>query len=123
MNDEAIRVEFRLPPTRKEPAAKPEPGARAERWRQEKVARLGRNLALAHYIDSLIRSGDVVDLAAVARLCDVSRARVSKIAELKGMAAGEQERILGLLRLSNPGHTAVVGADTPLKYNLGQSSR
>lgn len=55
------------------------PGARAERQRLERAARKARNLALALYIDSLIRSGEVADLAAVARMCGVSRARVSNL--------------------------------------------
>lgn len=95
MSDEAIRVEFRLPPTRKGPAPKPEPGARAEKWRRERAARRARQLALAYWIDSLIRSGEVADLAGVARMCGVSRARVSKVVCLPGMAGAEQEMLIG----------------------------
>lgn len=80
-------VEFRLPPTKTTP--KPLPGEKAERLRQERAARKARNLALALYIDSLIRSGEVADLATVARMCGVSRARVSKIVSLLGMARAE----------------------------------
>ena len=82
MKEKALTVEFRLPPTGTSPAPKPPPGARAERQRQERAARKARNLALAHYIDSLVRSGEVRDLAAVARMCGVSRARVSRVVGL-----------------------------------------
>lgn len=94
MSDEAIRVEFRLPPTRKEPAPKPEPGARAEQWRQERAARRARQLALAYWIDSLIRSGEVKDLAAAARICGISRACVSKLIGLTGTSLLIQESLL-----------------------------
>ena len=53
-----------------------------------------RQLALAHHIDALIRSGQVADLAAVARMCCVSRACVSKVVSLLGVPAAEQERVL-----------------------------
>jgi hypothetical protein len=60
--------------------------------------RKARNLALAYYIDSLVRSGEVADLAAVARMCGVSRARVSKVVGLLGMAGAEKELVLHLTR-------------------------
>lgn len=94
MSDEAIRVEFKLPPTRKEPAPKPEPGVRAERWRRKREARQARQLALAYWIDSLVRSGAVPDLAAVARMCGVSRACVSKTIGLLGMSIRDRHSLL-----------------------------
>lgn len=96
MSDEAIRVEFKLPPTRKEPAPRPEPGARAERWRREREARRARQLALAYHIDHLIRSGAVPDLATVARMCGVSRARVSQLEGLTAMTLRGHEQLLSL---------------------------
>ena len=90
---EDLRVEFRLP-TRTRPRPKPEPGEKAERQRQDRAVRRARNLALAYWIDSLIRSGQVEDLAEMARLCRVSRARVSKLMSLLGVPATEQERVL-----------------------------
>lgn len=94
MSDEAIRVEFKLPPTRKEPAPKPEPGAQAERWRRERAFKRARQLALAYWIDHLIRSGEVADLAAAALMCGVSRARLSRIAAMLGLAGASQDQIL-----------------------------
>jgi hypothetical protein len=92
---EELRVEFKLAIARR-PAPKPvpKPGVKAERLRVDRAARRARNLALAHYIDSLIRSGEVEDLAAVARMCGVSRARVSKVIGTMGIAGVEQEQAL-----------------------------
>lgn len=61
---------------------------KAERLRQDRASRGAGNLALAYWIDGLIRSGAVPDLETVARMCGVSRARVSKVAGLLGMAGG-----------------------------------
>jgi hypothetical protein len=89
-----LRVEFKLAIARRPaPKPRPEPGAKTERLRVDRAARRARNLALAHYIDHLIRSGEVADLAAVARVCGVSRARVSAVVGLLGMDAAEKERL------------------------------
>ena len=56
------------------------------------AARRVRNLALAYWIDHLIRSGEVADLAVVARMCRVSRARVTAVAALLGTAEAQRER-------------------------------
>ena len=93
MSDE-LRVEFKVPTGRRR-APKPEPGAKAERQRLDRTARRARNLALAYWIDGLVRSGQVEDLAAVARMCGVSRARVSAVVSLLEMAGAEQGRLLG----------------------------
>jgi hypothetical protein len=94
---EELRVEFKLAIARRpEPKPKPEPGVKAERLRVDRAARRARNLALAYWIDGLVRSGEVADLAAVARMCGVSRARVSAVVGLLGMAGARQERVLGL---------------------------
>ena len=92
MNEKSVTVEFRLPPTKITP--KPLPGEKAERLRQERAARRARNLALACYIDELIRSGEVADLASVARMCGVSRARVGKIVGLSGALKMDCKRVL-----------------------------
>ena len=95
MKEKALTVEFRLAPTRTAPSPKPPPGAKAEQQRLDRAARKARNLALAHYIDELIRSGEVADLAAIARMCGVSRARVSKVVGLLEMAETSQGALLG----------------------------
>ncbi len=94
MNDDALRVEFRVQLAGRRPSPKPAPGAKAERQRQDRAARKARNLALAYWIDGLVRSGEVDDLAAVARMCGVSRARVSRVAGLLGLPHSEQEQLL-----------------------------
>ena len=92
MKEKALTVEFRLPPAKTTP--KPLPGAKAERQRQERAARKARNLALAYYIDELIRSREVTDLAAVGRSCGISRAYLSKLMSALAMSAAEKERLL-----------------------------
>lgn len=94
MNDDALRVEFRVNLGGRRPAPKPAHGAKAERHRQDRAARRARNLALAYWIDGLVRSGEVQDLASVARMCGVSRARVSKVIGLLAMIVSETERTL-----------------------------
>ena len=94
MNAKPLSVEFRLATAKPTPKPKPLPGEKAERLRQQRAARRARNLALAYYIDSLIRSGQVADLASVARMCGVSRARVSKVATMLRVAVGEQSAAL-----------------------------
>lgn len=91
MSQESLRVEFRVELGSRRAVPNPEPGARAERQRVDRAARRARNLALAYWIDGLIRSGEVADLAAVARMCRVSRARVSSIVGLLLMAASKDE--------------------------------
>ena len=75
---EASRVALRVVLGNRRPAPKPEPGTKAERQRLDRAARRARNLALAYWIDGLVRSGADADLAAVARMCGVSRARVAR---------------------------------------------
>ena len=53
---EELRVEFKMAIARRpEPKPKPEPGVKAERLRVDRAARRARNLALAYYIDGLVR--------------------------------------------------------------------
>lgn len=94
MGDEALRVEFSVQLAGRRPAPKAAPGAKRERQREDRAARKARNLALAYWIDGLIRSGEVDDLSAVARMCGVSRARVSKVISLLGTRATEQEMFI-----------------------------
>lgn len=51
--------------------------------------------ALVYWIGGLIRSGELTDLVSVvARMCGVSRARVSEVAALLRRAGKEQQRII-----------------------------
>ena len=63
-----------------------------------RVPRVSRLMALAMRFDDLIRSGQVTGYAELARLGHVSRARLSQIASLLGLAPDLQEEILFLPR-------------------------
>ena len=58
-----------------------------------RVPRVARLLALAHHFDHLIEQGVVHDYAEIARLTQLSRARVAQIMTLKFLAPDIQERI------------------------------
>ena len=94
MSQDALRVEFRVDVGKRAAAPKPDPGAMAERQRLDRAARRARNLALAYWIDGLVRSGHVADLAAVARMCRVSRARVSSLLSSTVLPPAAQNHIL-----------------------------
>ena len=58
-----------------------------------RVPRVARLLALAHHFDHLIEQGVVKDYAEIARLAQLSRARVAQIMTLKFLAPDIQEQI------------------------------
>ena len=59
-----------------------------------RLPRVTRLLALALRFEQLLRAGVIVDYAALARLGHVSRARITQIMNLLGLAPGIQEEIL-----------------------------
>lgn len=61
-----------------------------------RVPRVARMLALAHHFDRLIAQGVVNDYAEIARLTQLSRARVTQIMTLKFLAPAIQEEIAWL---------------------------
>ena len=61
-----------------------------------RVPRVVRLLALAHRIDSMIRNGELDDLADAARLLNLTRARVTQITNLLLLAPEIQEAILNM---------------------------
>jgi len=61
-----------------------------------RVPRIARLMALALRFDELIRSGAVADYAELARLGQVSRARITQIANLLALAPSIQEQLLFL---------------------------
>ena len=79
--------------SRKRPPSEPVSNTEAGR-----VPRISRLMALAIRFDELIRSGQVTDYAELARLGHVSRARLSQIVSLLGLAPDIQEEILFLPR-------------------------
>jgi hypothetical protein len=69
---------------------------RAHRPMPGRVPRLVRLLALAHKFEELVRQGTIADYATLARLGQVSRARVTQIMNLLQLAPDIQEQILFL---------------------------
>lgn len=65
------------------------------------VPRLARLMALAIRFDRLVRDGEVVDYADIARLGHVTRPRVTQIMNLLNLATDIQEEILFLPRTVN----------------------
>ncbi len=65
------------------------------------VPRVVRLLALAHKIDSMIRNGELDDMAEAARRLSLTRARVTQITNLLLLAPEIQEAILGLSPITN----------------------
>ena len=61
-----------------------------------RVPRVARLMALAIRLDGLIRDGVVVDQAEIARLCHVTRARLTQIFNLLYLAPDIQEALLHL---------------------------
>lgn len=94
MSQEPLRVEFRVELGNRRPGPKPEPGAKRALQRLDRAARRARILALAHWIDHLVRSGEVADLAAVARMCGVTRARLSNITQILNNTTEDQIAML-----------------------------
>jgi hypothetical protein len=89
-----MKIEYNIPCGRKLPPPvfgidpTPEPPGRAPR-----IARL---MALAHKLDGLVQAGTVRDYAELARLGQVSAARVSQIMMLLHLAPAIQEYLLFL---------------------------
>ncbi len=63
-----------------------------------RIARVTRQLALAHKIDRMINAGELRDLTDAARTLGVTRARVTQIMNLLLLAPDIQEEILFLPR-------------------------
>ena len=61
---------------------------------QKPLPRITRLMALAILFDELLRSGRVASMAELARLCRVSRPRVSQIMDLLNLSPAIQERLL-----------------------------
>ena len=61
-----------------------------------RVPRVARLLALAHWIDGMVRNGELDDMAEAARQLNLTRARVTQITNLLLLAPEIQEAILDL---------------------------
>src|SRR5947207_15746398 len=63
-----------------------------------RVPRVAKLLALAHRFEGLLLEGAVKDYAELARLGQVTRARISQVMALLGLAPDIQEQVLFLPR-------------------------
>jgi hypothetical protein len=63
---------------------------------QGRAPRIARLLALAHKLDSMVRSGEIRDYAQLARLGHISPARLTQIMVLLHLAPAIQEYLLFL---------------------------
>jgi hypothetical protein len=77
-----LQIESRNRPSRPQPIGR--------------VPRVARMLALAHHFDRLIKQGVVKDYAEIARLTQLSRARVAQIMTLKFLAPEIQGQLVEL---------------------------
>jgi len=75
-----------------------EEGAAAKTPELGKVPRISRLVALAIYMQDLLNRGEVADYAELARLGQVSRARITQIMNLLNLARDIQESIVFLPR-------------------------
>jgi len=74
-----LRVELEVDLRRRDRPPQPRDGSdKVEKLRLDREERRLRQLALAQHIDHLVVSGQVDSLAEIAKLCGVSRARVSR---------------------------------------------
>ena len=79
----------------------PSPAQRPAHAPKGRVPRVARMLALAHRIDEMIGTGELRNLADAARRLDLTRARVTQIANLLLLAPEIQEVILALPPVTN----------------------
>ena len=75
--------------------ARPEPGAPKKRpVRRTNSARLARQLALAHWIERAVESGQVASYGEVARALGLTESRITQVTALLGLPPEVQERVL-----------------------------
>lgn len=82
--------------------------AEPENFAPGRVPRLSRLMALAIHFEGLLARGEVIDMADLARLGHVSRARITQIMNLRVLAPDIQEDLLFLPRTD--------ATRDPLKY-------
>ncbi len=74
----------------------PPPKSETDEKPKATIPRISRLLALAHHIQELVDKGEVKDMAEVARLSHITRARMTQIMNLLLLAPNIQEEILYL---------------------------
>lgn len=88
-----VRAKFR-PARGLVAAVKPEAPAPPGRHTRTRAERLARQLALAHWIDRAVESGQVASYGEVARALGLTESRVTQITALLGLSPVMQEGIL-----------------------------
>jgi hypothetical protein len=96
VTDSGVQESFQYAIPRRRGRALPSFPLRAAQDTLTRPPRLARLLALAHKLEGVVRSGRVQDYAELARLAQVSRARIGQIVMLGQLAPAIQERILFL---------------------------
>ena len=77
------------------------PRPRTKRVDAPPTSRAARMLALAHYVEGLVESGQVKGYAEAARRLGITRARMSQVMNLVNLSAPVQEELLlGRVQLS-----------------------
>jgi hypothetical protein len=80
-----VRVELEIDLRRRDrPAPLSGKAEKAEKRRLDREERRLRQIALAYHIDHLVVTDQVESLAEIARMCGLSRARVSQVTKLLG---------------------------------------
>lgn len=74
--------------------ANPGPPAPPGRHRRTRAERLARQLALAHWIDRAVESGEAASYADVARAVGLEESRITQVTALLGLSPAIQEAIL-----------------------------
>ena len=97
------------------------PGAAGED-EPARIPRVARLLALAHHFDDLLREGAVRDQAELARLCRVTRARITQIMNLLYLAPDIQEAVL-FLTATKEAPTLTVRRLHPFAGEVGECCR
>jgi len=85
----------------------PERRSPTKRAKPDQPSSTARLIALAHHFDCLLRTGRVKDMASLARMTGVSRARISQIMDLIRLAPEIQKCILSPPKTT---HSPVISA-------------
>jgi len=92
MSSKGLRVEFSVPrPHKRQGEAPPTPA-------NDPVPRIARLLALAHKWEGMVRRGEVESYAEMARLTELTPARVTQICNLTLLSPEIQDQLLNLER-------------------------
>lgn len=94
-----LRLEFTMHIERKQRGKKAIVAEKPTQAQVGHVPRIVRVLALAHHFETLIAQGMVTDYAEIARLAQMTRARVTQIGYLRFLAPDIQETIAMMPRV------------------------